>query len=292
MPAASKQSVGTAPSGVVTKPSVRPAATSKGILKTASSMVAKPGVHPTLNLKHLAADLAASHKLSKKQTEAVLGDLVGIVTRHIKTGGFIRISGIGVLSGRRQVANADRKPMWVERSKIQPVVKSTTKKRVRDLSRIEPSAARAVPKSTGDKIEPVASAHEPSARARALLRGKEICENDLRVNGGSFTLAQVESFLGISRQAIDKKVQDDALLAVPGPQRRRRYPVAQFIGDGTVPGLQDVLKNLPSANGWFRFHFLTNTDSHLGGRRPIDLLMEGEIDPVVRAAKAVGVQGA
>jgi len=124
------------------------------------------------------------------------------------------------------------------------------------------------------------------------LRGKEICENDLKVNGGSFTLAQVESFLGISRQAIDKKVQDDALLAVRGPQRRRRYPVAQFTADGILPGLQDVLKNLPSANGWFRFHFLTNTDSHLGGRRPIDLLMDGKIDPVVRAAKAVGVQGA
>ena len=33
---------------------------------------------PTVTLKHLAASLADNHEMSKKQTEAVLGDLVGL----------------------------------------------------------------------------------------------------------------------------------------------------------------------------------------------------------------------
>jgi hypothetical protein len=136
------------------------------------------------------------------------------------------------------------------------------------------------------------SAYEPSARAQAFLRGKEICENDLRASGGSFRLEQVEKFLGVSRQAIDKKVRDDALLAIPGPHGRRRYPVVQFNADGVLPGLQSVLKRLPSANDWFRLNFLITPNSHLGGRRPIDLLKEGKAELVVGAAKAVGVQGA
>src|SRR5262249_643043 len=139
---------------------------------------------------------------------------------------------------------------------------------------------------------PAESAYDPSPRALALLRGKEISEDDLKDSGGSYTLQDVETLLGISRQAIDKKVQDDALLAVPGPHGRRRYPTMQFTMDGKVAGLQNVLKSLPSANGWFRINFLVPPDSHLAGRRPIDVLKEGNIDSVLTAAKAVGVQGA
>jgi hypothetical protein len=59
-----------------------------------------------------------------------------------------------------------------------------------------------------------------------------------------------------------------------------------------VPGLKDVLKSLPSTNGWFRLNFLVTPDAHLHGRRPVDVLKEGNIEPVVMAAKGVGVQGA
>ena len=38
--------------------------------------VKKPPTAPTVTLKHLAAQLAEGHQLSKKQSEAILGDLV------------------------------------------------------------------------------------------------------------------------------------------------------------------------------------------------------------------------
>src|SRR4051794_41916683 len=61
----------------------------------------KPGTPATVTLKHLAANLSESHELSKKQTEAVLGDLVGLVSKHLKKGDRIRIGGLGVLQVRQ-----------------------------------------------------------------------------------------------------------------------------------------------------------------------------------------------
>jgi hypothetical protein len=46
-----------------------------------SATPAKSAVQATITLKHLAAALADSHDIAKKQAEAVLGDLVTLTTR-------------------------------------------------------------------------------------------------------------------------------------------------------------------------------------------------------------------
>ena len=45
---------------------------------TASAKISRP-----VTLKHLAATLAADHKLTKRQGEALLNDLVGLITEHL-----------------------------------------------------------------------------------------------------------------------------------------------------------------------------------------------------------------
>jgi nucleoid DNA-binding protein len=70
----------------------------------------KPGTPATVTLKNLAAHLSASHEMSKKQTEAVLGDLVGLVTKHLKKGDRIRIGGLGILQVRKRAARMGRNP--------------------------------------------------------------------------------------------------------------------------------------------------------------------------------------
>jgi len=238
-----------------------------------------------ISLKHLAANLSDSRELSKKQAEAMLGDLVNLVTKHLKKGDRIRIGGLGVLVVRKRGRGLSRK-MLPQPAQVIPLDPRGRLSRKPLLV-----AAEAAPNVLVEKM--AESAYAPSPRALALLRGKEISEKDLKESGGSFTLEHVETLLGITRQAIDKKVQDDALLTIPGPHGRRRYPVVQFTDDGTVPpGLKDVLKSLPSTNGWFRLNFLVTPDAHLHGRRPVDVLKEGNIELVVMAAKGVGVQGA
>jgi hypothetical protein len=39
-----------------------------------------------VTLKHLAATLAGEHQLTKRAGEALLGDLVGLITKHLKKG--------------------------------------------------------------------------------------------------------------------------------------------------------------------------------------------------------------
>jgi DNA-binding protein HU-beta len=65
---------------------------------------------PTVTLKHLAAELAESHELPKKQAEAILGDLVDRIVKHLKKGERIRMVGLGILQVRHRAARMGRNP--------------------------------------------------------------------------------------------------------------------------------------------------------------------------------------
>jgi DNA-binding protein HU-beta len=64
----------------------------------------------TITLRQMAAELAASHDLPKKQAEAVLGDLMTLTTRHLKNGDKIRLTGIGILQVQDRPARMGRNP--------------------------------------------------------------------------------------------------------------------------------------------------------------------------------------
>ncbi|MFN3351076.1 HU family DNA-binding protein [Pseudorhodoplanes sp.] len=78
----------------------------------------KPATAPTITLKHLAAQLAEEHQLSKKQSEAMLGDLVTTITKHLKKGDRIRIGGLGILQVRKRAARMGRNPATGEQIQI------------------------------------------------------------------------------------------------------------------------------------------------------------------------------
>jgi len=72
----------------------------------------------TVTLKHLAAALADTHEMSKKQAEAVLGDFVGNIVKHLKKGERIRIGGLGILQVRKRAARIGRNPATGEQIQI------------------------------------------------------------------------------------------------------------------------------------------------------------------------------
>jgi DNA-binding protein HU-beta len=71
-----------------------------------------------VTLKHLAATLAVEHELSKRAGEALLNDLVGLITKHLKKGERIRMSGLGILQVRKRAARMGRNPATGEAIKI------------------------------------------------------------------------------------------------------------------------------------------------------------------------------
>lgn len=79
------------------------------------SASAKP---PTVSLKHLAAELAEKHDMSKKDAESVLNSLVAGITRHLKKGERLRLAGFGILQVRNRPARMGRNPATGEPIKI------------------------------------------------------------------------------------------------------------------------------------------------------------------------------
>lgn len=72
----------------------------------------------TVTLKHMAATLAETHEIPKKQSVALLEDLVAQIAKHLKKGARIRIGGLGVLQVRKRPARMGRNPATGEAIKI------------------------------------------------------------------------------------------------------------------------------------------------------------------------------
>jgi len=72
--------------------------------------MAKSASPATVTVKHLAASLAESQELSKKQAEAIVGNFVDQIVKHLKKGERIRIGGLGILQVRKRAARMGRNP--------------------------------------------------------------------------------------------------------------------------------------------------------------------------------------
>lgn len=92
-----------------------PKAAAKAAPKAAS---AKSTTAPTVTLKHIAADLAESHEMTKKQTNLIMDDLVAHLVKNLKKGNRIRIAGLGILQVRKRAARMGRNPATGEAIKI------------------------------------------------------------------------------------------------------------------------------------------------------------------------------
>lgn len=92
---------------MATKPTTKAAKTEKPAAK-----------QNTVTLKHIGEALAAQHNLPKKQANAVLADMVSMITKHLKKGDRLRLGGLGILQVRKRPARMGRNPATGEKIKI------------------------------------------------------------------------------------------------------------------------------------------------------------------------------
>ena len=71
-----------------------------------------------VTLKHMAAQMAADHEMTKVQSEAVLSDLIEIIAKHLKKGERIKLAGLGIFQVRHRAARMGRNPATGEPIKI------------------------------------------------------------------------------------------------------------------------------------------------------------------------------
>lgn len=113
----------------------------------------------------------------------------------------------------------------------------------------------------------------------------------LEQGGARLTLTEAASRLGITRQAMHKRIRTKAALGlmigeafvVPATQM-----VETVDGVTVVPGLRDVLLQFREAGAgdWSALQYLVEPDPALGGAAPLDRLKDGDVQTVVAGARA------
>jgi hypothetical protein len=109
---------------------------------------------------------------------------------------------------------------------------------------------------------------DPFAAARQ--RAAEVKQRLLEVEGGVEPVSALAERLGISRQAVEKRLRHGQLLAFELPQGRL-YPRWQFDGYRVLDGLPAVLAAL-DGTAWEKASWLLSPTPRLGDARPLDVL--------------------
>lgn len=126
-------------------------------------------------------------------------------------------------------------------------------------------------------------AHKYGVLLRSFLRRRELLADSL-------TSSQVAALLGTSRQTPHDRARNNTLLGVHD-RGGLLFPAWQFDPqgpNGVVPGLPEVLQAL-HVSPLAKVSWLTRPNAYLDQRTPLETLQRGEIEPVVRIARAVGV---
>jgi len=95
----------------------------------------------------------------------------------------------------------------------------------------------------------------------------------------------------VDPEAVKKATRGGRLIAAKGTGGELRFPLWQFADDGGVlNGLKEILEALRESPAWsdmLPFTFFLNRHPMLSGLRPVDALRKGEIETVLRAARAM-----
>lgn len=117
------------------------------------------------------------------------------------------------------------------------------------------------------ELEPIAPMIARNATHRLAL---------LDTAGGTLSAEEVGEFLGISRQAVDKRRRVHGLLGLRLGSDWR-YPRCQFdeARHEVVAGLPRLLAGFAKAGPWVALDFLLASDDSLDGKSPLDVLRMG-----------------
>jgi DNA-binding protein HU-beta len=102
----------------IAKATASKASTKTGAKATAKSAKAAASASAILTLRHIAERLSVAHDLPKRQANEMLTQVVEMITKSLKKGEKIRLSGLGILQVRKRAARTGRNPQTGEPIKI------------------------------------------------------------------------------------------------------------------------------------------------------------------------------
>ncbi|MBI0534451.1 HU family DNA-binding protein [Roseomonas sp. KE2513] len=88
----------------------KPAAAKAPAAQASADKAPAKAAAAVVSLKQLAAGLAETHEMPKKQAETLVNDFVQSLADHLKAGDKIRINGLGILEVKSRPARMGRNP--------------------------------------------------------------------------------------------------------------------------------------------------------------------------------------
>jgi hypothetical protein len=139
-----------------------------------------------------------------------------------------------------------------------------------------------------------AAQEEGDVMAEARLRGLDAWRKLRDAAGGLLAGTEVAALLGMTPAAVHKRYKAHQLLGIREEKRRIGYPALQFSGGRVVQDLPAVLQVLAArrVDERAQLRFLAGSNDRLDGRAPIRALQNGDLAPVLAAARTFGEHGA
>lgn len=126
----------------------------------------------------------------------------------------------------------------------------------------------------------------------ARLRGLQERGRLLAVEGGTLSAPDAARHLHLSRQAVNKRRQQGALVGLNAGRHGYLYPAWQFVRAGTIAGLEALLDGLKGHDPWMQHTFVVSRNARLQGETPLRAIREGKLNEALAAARAFGEHGA
>ncbi len=113
----------------------------------------------------------------------------------------------------------------------------------------------------------------------------------LEAEGGVLGAQAFADRLDITRQAVNRRRTAGKLISLELARHGYRYPTWQLDDKGVLDGIPQALAAFDDIDDWTRFAWFLNANILLDDRRPLDLLREGDPQPVIEAASRYGQHG-
>ena len=112
------------------------------------------------------------------------------------------------------------------------------------------------------------------------------------MEGGTLSADEVANHLNITRQAVNKRRKQGALVGLDAGRHGYLYPAWQFVREGTIADVEAVLDALTKHDPWMQHIFMISRNTRLNDHTPLEGLRQGRLDDVLKAARAFGEHGA
>lgn len=93
----------------------------KSPVKTAAKKATKSAMSNSsaiLTLRHIAETISEVHELTKRQANEIIGQVIEVITKSLRKGDKVRLSGLGILQVRKRPARMARNPRTGEPVKV------------------------------------------------------------------------------------------------------------------------------------------------------------------------------